>query len=240
MKRQYDPAIPERMDEPGVDETELEKGLRNLTWLNRAFGGYRIVGHYLRKWFAQSGASFRILDLATGAGDIPAMILSWGQKRNVSFEIDAIDFHPGTLELARRWHGHHAQVHFLEGDARIYQPGPENKKPYDAVICSLALHHFTEQDAIAVMKNAATLSDCVLISDLVRSRINCALIDLLTLTLMRHPLSQQDARMSIRRAFTRPELRRFADEAGWSSLGTVTARVFPPCRQAILWRKRPD
>ena len=58
--------------------------------------------------------------------------------------IDALDYQPSTLEIARRLSAHYPEITFHEGDARAVagEPGA-----YDFVFCSLALHHFNEDDA---------------------------------------------------------------------------------------------
>src|SRR4029077_229506 len=73
-ERQFDPAEPELMDRPQPVSVELEHDLRNLRQLNRWFGSHRLVLHFLRRWI-KPGQRTRIVDLATGSGDIPRLIV---------------------------------------------------------------------------------------------------------------------------------------------------------------------
>src|SRR5438045_6283354 len=74
MKRRFDPNEPELMDRPQPVSVELESDLRNLRALNRYFGSYRLVRHFLRGWIRPNDR-LRVLDLATGSGDVPRMIV---------------------------------------------------------------------------------------------------------------------------------------------------------------------
>ena len=46
--------------------------------------------------------SFRILDLATGSGDIPRLVVQYSPANWSPVAIDAIDGQEPTLEIARR------------------------------------------------------------------------------------------------------------------------------------------
>src|SRR5437868_7704670 len=97
MKRQFDPAEPELMDRPQLVSSELEKDLRNIRQLNRFFGSHRLILHFLRRWI-KPGDHVRIVDLATGSGDIPRLIIDYAQKIGAKVEIDALDRQSATLD----------------------------------------------------------------------------------------------------------------------------------------------
>src|SRR3989442_619700 len=96
MRRIFDEAEPEMLDRPQPAVTpELEASLASLRQLNKHFGSYRLVRFFLRKWLVP-GRSYRILDLATGSGDIPRMIVRWAREQGIRVRIDAVDFQPAT------------------------------------------------------------------------------------------------------------------------------------------------
>jgi hypothetical protein len=100
------------------------------------------------------------------------------------------------------------------------------------VHCSLALHHFSNADAVALLRHCAQISTrWVLISDLVRSSFTTASIWLLTQFIYRDAMTRNDARVSAQRAFTFEEMAAFAVEAAWTGHGHAR---FPFARQA-LW-----
>ena len=101
MKRRFDPAEPELMDRPQPVSAELESDLQNLRALNRYFGSYRLVRYFLRRWIKR-GDKLRVLDLATGSGDIPRLVVDFARKVGARVEVDAVDFQASTLEIARQ------------------------------------------------------------------------------------------------------------------------------------------
>jgi 2-polyprenyl-3-methyl-5-hydroxy-6-metoxy-1,4-benzoquinol methylase len=224
--RKFDPAKPELMDRPQPVTTELEVDLRNLRQLNRYFGSYRLIGHFLRRWLKPE-SRMRILDLATGSGDIPRLIVDYARKANAAVMIDAVDQQGSTVEIARSLSGAYPEIEFLEGDILTLA-----REPYDIVLCSLALHHFSETDAVAVLRHCRELSKrYVLVSDLRRGALASVGVFLLTGLLFREKMTRVDARLSAERAFSFHEFRTLAERAGWKEFGHAK---FALARQA-LW-----
>jgi ubiquinone/menaquinone biosynthesis C-methylase UbiE len=227
MKRVFDEAESEMMDRPQPVGPELEADLENLRQLNRYFGGYRLVRRFLRCWL-KPGRTYRLLDLATGFGDIPRMIVDWARRRNIAVRIHAVDSHPSTLALARRHSEGYPEIEFIRADARTFG----DQLTYDLVLCSLTLHHFSDDDAVRVLRRAAQLShDKVLVADLERSWLTWASVEAITTLWYRAPMTRHDARLSVKRSFSFQELDEIAQRAGWTGYGH---RRFLPARQA-LW-----
>ena len=224
--RDFDPALPEMMDRPQPVSRELEIDLANLASLNRHFGSYRLIRRFLARWL-KPGDRCRILDVCTGGGDIPRLVVEWARARRIAVEIDAVDFQPSTLEIARRHSASYPEIRFRQGDARELGAGG----PYDLVFCSLALHHFDEADAVGVLRGCrAAAARAVLIADLERSTLAAAGVWLLTAILYREAMTKYDARVSVRRAFSFAELRNLARQAGWHGFGHAR---FAIARQAV-------
>src|SRR6266480_4947980 len=115
MKRRFDPAVLEMMDRPQPVSMELEGDLRNIRQLNRWFGSHRLVSQFVRRWI-KPGARLRIVDLATGSGDIPRLIVDYARKIGAEVEIDAIDRQPVTLEIARRLSADYPEISYREAN----------------------------------------------------------------------------------------------------------------------------
>src|SRR5260221_14623555 len=101
MKRAFNPDEPELMDRPQPVSKELETDLLNLVSLNRYFGSHRLLPKFLPRWFTP-GNSYPVLDLATGAGDIPRVIPDLGRAPENAVRIHAVDANPSTLQIARK------------------------------------------------------------------------------------------------------------------------------------------
>jgi ubiquinone/menaquinone biosynthesis C-methylase UbiE len=115
MKRSFNPAEPELMDRPQPVTPELASDLRNLRQLNRYFGSYRLIMHFVRRWI-QPGSRMRILDLATGSGDIPRLVVDHARKTGASVAVDAVDQQQSTLKIARSLSGNYPEIDFIRGD----------------------------------------------------------------------------------------------------------------------------
>jgi 2-polyprenyl-3-methyl-5-hydroxy-6-metoxy-1,4-benzoquinol methylase len=226
MKRRFDPAVQEIMDLPQPVSGELEEDLHNLRQLNRFFGSYALVHRFLRQWIPP-GASLRVIDLATGSGDIPRLVAQFARKLGASVKIDAIDGQEATLEIARRLSSGYPEISFHHGDIRSWG----DASSYDIVLCSLVLHHFDETDAVRVLARAAALSrGHVLVSDLRRGFLATAGVFLLTALVFREAMTKHDGRLSAARAFSSGELVQLAERAGWREFQHGN---FPWARQAV-------
>jgi SAM-dependent methyltransferase len=213
MKRQFDPAQPELMDRPQPVSSELENDLRNLRQLNQFFGSHCLVRNFLRRWI-EPGDHVRIVDLATGSGDIPRLIVDYAQRIGAKVEIDALDRQPATLEIARNFSDNYPEISYIEANILEWRPA----EPYDIVLCSLALHHFSDADAVRVLRRCRDLSrKFVLVSDLRRGPLVTFGVYLLTALIFREPMTRYDGRISAARAFSAPELDELAGRASWQN-----------------------
>jgi 2-polyprenyl-3-methyl-5-hydroxy-6-metoxy-1,4-benzoquinol methylase len=157
-------AEPELMDRPDASVAELEAALRSLRGLNRYFGSYRIVTRFIRQWIKR-GDRLRVLDLATGSADIPRLVADHARRVGAEVEIVAVDFQPTTIETARRLSADYPEITCVRDDVLTFRA----ERPFDIVICSLALHHFSAADAVTLLRRVRELSSSyVLISDLRR------------------------------------------------------------------------
>jgi ubiquinone/menaquinone biosynthesis C-methylase UbiE len=227
MQRSFSESEPELIDLPSPDPRELRDELENLERLNRVFGATRAVLGMVRS-LAGRAETFSVIDLACGYGDIPRAIANWARKAGKNCEILAIDNQPHTLSMAQGATRADQRIAYLRGDIR--QP-PLASAAADIVLCTLALHHFSESDVAQILREARRVARRgVICVDLVRSRLAYAAVWGLTQFIMRARMTRYDARLSIRRAFTGNELRNLADTAGWTA---YWHRHLPWFRQAI-------
>jgi Methyltransferase domain len=214
------------MDRPQPVSAELERDLENLRQLNRYFGSYAATLHFIRQWI-QSGDRLRIADLATGSGDIPRLIVDHARKVGAKVEIYALDQQAATLEIARKLSVDYPEITFVEANILEWNPAER----CDIVLNSLALHHFSEEDAVRLLRHCRELSrKFVLVSDLRRGLLASVGVYLLTALIFREPMTRIDGRLSAARAFSFAEMHDLAKEAGWEDFGH---RKFRFARQAI-------
>jgi len=226
MKRSFDPAVLEMMDRPQPVSAELEQDLKRIRQLNRWFGSYRLVLSFIRRWI-EPGAQMRIVDLATGSGDIPRLIADYARRIGARVEIDALDRQAATLEIATKLSAGYSEISYRETDILEW----DSVEAYDIVLCTLALHHFSDEDAVRLLRRCRELSrKFVLVSDLRRGFLLKAGVYLLTTVIFREPMMRYDARLSAARAFSFSEMQTLAMRADWENFGHKKFRF---ARQAI-------
>lgn len=211
MKRRFDPSNPELMDRPQPVNEALRGALRNLALLNRCFGGVPPVRRFLEP-HTSPARPIRVLDLACGYADIPRALIRWSRQTRRPLTIHAVDFHPATLALARAASRGFPELTFEQADALTY----EAREPFDVVLNTLSLHHFTEGQAVSLLRSVLRNSHRgAFVSDLRRSRAGLLALRALTTLLLRNPITRADALASMQAAFSGAELRSLALLAGW-------------------------
>jgi SAM-dependent methyltransferase len=230
MRRSFDPGVLEMMDRPQPVSPELERDLERIRQLNRWFGSYWLVLRFIGRWI-KPGARLRVVDLGTGSGDIPRLIVNYSRSIGARVEIAAVDRQPATLEIARKLSAGYPEISHINADILEYHP-PE---AWDIALCTLTLHHFSEADAVKVLQRCSEVAaQFVLVSDLRRGLFLKAGVYLLTALVFREPMTRFDARLSAARAFSFSEMRDLAMRAGWERF---KHKKFPFARQAIWLEK---
>lgn len=218
------------MDRPDAAPAELEAALHSLRGLNRYFGSYHLVEQFMRRWI-KAGDRLRVADLATGSADIPRRIADYARRVGAQVEISAVDYQPRTVASAQRLSGEYPEITCECADVLAYG----SSGSFDLVICSLALHHFSEIDAVRLLRRCRELSRrFVLVADLRRGVLASLGVHLLTALIFRDRMTREDGRTSAARAFSFREIQDLARRAGWEDFGAAKFRF---ARQAI-WLER--
>jgi hypothetical protein len=232
MKRSFDPGVLEMMDRDQPPPAELERDLERIRQLNRWFGSYRLILSFVRRWI-KPGARLQIVDLATGSGDIPRLIVDYSRSIGAVVEIDAVDHQPATLEVARKLSVGYPEISYTVANILKWCPS----RPHDIALCTLSLHHFSDEDAVKVLRCcSASATKFVLVSDLLRGLFLKPSVNFLTAVIFREPMTRHDARLSAVRAFSFSEMRDLALRAGWENFGHKKFRF---SRQAIWLEAEP-
>jgi ubiquinone/menaquinone biosynthesis C-methylase UbiE len=204
--------LTELMDEPNVDPAELAQALLFIRKVNRFLGGTSAVMGHLKKWEGTwpRDRVIRILDVATGSGDIPQAIVKWARATGRRVNVVGLDLHPATLNIARQWVGDDPDITFLQADALAM---PVADGAFDVVTCSMFLHHLNEEQALQAIGEMLRVSrGGVIVNDLCRSRWAKAAIYLLTLFASK--IDRHDARVSVAKGWVRNEVEKWPAVVG--------------------------
>ena len=224
---------PEIIDQPDIEPGQLHGALRGLERINWWSGSARILWRPIRRLAGERPARpLRILDIATGAGDVPIRLWRKACRAGVQLEIAGCDRSGKAVAYARkRAEQQNAPLSFFEWDAL---KGSFPGEP-DVVISSLFLHHLEQDQAVEFLRSMAEAARCmVLVNDLERNRAGFVLAYLGTRVLSASSVVHTDGPRSVEGAFTMPEANDLARRAGLHG-ATVERRW--PWRYLLSWQR---
>ena len=194
---------PELLDSDSGTPEEIAAALGDIRRVNRWFGGIETSERLVRRVVDQRALrEIELLDVACGSGDVPLALARRLARQGVRL-------HPTLLDRSAT---HLPPVSTaLVGDA-LNLPFPPQS--FDLVSCSLFVHHLEPATLQLFVREALRVSRvAVVINDLLRSRLHLALL-LAGRPLFRSRMAWRDGVVSVRRAYTEPELRRLLAGAG--------------------------
>jgi len=225
--------IPEIMDNPGLDPKRHFAALRALARINAISGTSRALAAPILHLARQlDRKELRILDVATGGGDVPIGLWRHARRRGLKLDILAVDISPRALEFARsRANACGAAVQFAHLDVLA----GELPVGFDVVTCCLFLHHLDQPDVVSFLRSMARASNhLMLASDLARTRVGLMLAYFATWVLTFSEVARVDGARSVRAAFSLAEIRTLAANAGLD--GAIVRRTWP-CRYIMSWTR---
>jgi len=223
--RRFNLNCPELMDRPGISHTLLREELQILETVNRRWGAQELVLECVQRFLdSPRTTSLTILDLGTGAADIPRAIVAWARQRKLPVTITAVDGNSGVLEIAREACRDWPEIRLEQHDLRAL---PYAADSFDLVLCSLALHHFDSADAVVILRRINELARRgYVVNDLRRNWTAIWTTELLVRTVIKSHIVSNDAVQSVRAAFTVRELRAMAQRAGLSNFRIHRHQLF--------------
>lgn len=230
--------VPELMDAPGLDPAAHARALDGLGRLNAASRTSAAVWGAIRRvagpTHTSPGAPLRVLDIATGGGDVARGVCRRAQRAAVAIEIEATDLSETALAYAQARTPAGAPIRYRPLDAL----GEDLPDGFDVVMSSLFLHHLTADDTCTLLrKMAAAASLGVVVSDLRRSRAGYWLAHAACRTLSRSPIVHFDGPQSVLAAYTLAEMQSMVSDAG---MDNADVRPCWPQRLLVEWRKPAD
>jgi 2-polyprenyl-3-methyl-5-hydroxy-6-metoxy-1,4-benzoquinol methylase len=222
---------PELMDDPAIPAHEHARALRGLERLNRWSGAARAIFRGIRALVPERGHEISVLDIATGAGDVPRALGVLGSRAGIRMRIDACDISEQGLAIARSRNAGENTRFFALDASREAIPGG-----YDVVMTNLFMHHLPDAAAIELlvrMRSAARSG--VLVNDLVRSRASWICVGLGSRVVTRSRVVRVDAMRSVRAALSSEEMREVAIAAGLDGARIMRGGL---ARRQLLWRRR--
>ena len=225
--------VGEIMDQPELEADRHLEALRGLGRINWISGSTRILWRPIAKLASQSRTKLRVLDIATGGGDLPISLWRRAVDAKLPIRFEACDLSERALDFARlQAKRQGADVRFFVLDALA----DEIPAGYDVVICSLFLHHLDDQQAQRLIDRMAEATGLmILVNDLLRCRRGLLLAQLATRVLSNSDVVHTDGPLSVRASFTIEEVR---DMARRAQLDGFTIQRRWPLRYLLTWKRQ--
>lgn len=200
----------EFLDDFSLQGDELRDALDKIAVINHWLGGNQVtldgIQELMTTW--PKGKPISVIDLGCGNGDMCRAIAEFGRKKGRSFSILGIDANLCTVDHAKALSTEYPAISYAVMD--LFEPAFATLD-YDIALCTLTLHHFTDQEILYLMNllaNKAKLG--VVINDLHRSTIAYRLFQLICFVFRLNKLSKEDGLTSILRGFKKDELLSFS------------------------------
>jgi len=202
----------EMLDADHWSAEEIACALKAIRRVNLWFGGDRMHKRLFRRVAARMPEKqMDILEVASARGEVILAVAKMLREEGTEVRISLLDRSGSHLPRALDGDPPAEQAKLLVGDALEIPLGDGS---VDVVSCCLFLHHLSEDQARAYLKEALRVSRvAVLINDVERTRTNYLLSCLNTL-IDPSRLSRHDGPTSVRQAFTSREIRDMLRETG--------------------------
>ena len=193
------------MDDLSMEGDLLQHTLDQLVLINKRLGGNKatINGLHTLLKTQPKDVTISIVDLGCGSGDILRAVADYGRKNSFTFNLTGIDANAYTVNYARKLSVNYPEISYIEMDVQSIE---FSGIPFDMVITTLFLHHFTDQEIerllIPVVKKARI---GVVINDLHRSKTAYFLFKVISL-FIKNPMVKKDGAISVLRGFKKNEL----------------------------------
>jgi 2-polyprenyl-3-methyl-5-hydroxy-6-metoxy-1,4-benzoquinol methylase len=231
---QYRHLEPEEMDDNGLHPDAHHLALEGLARLNLISFSAPSIWNALQNAGAFgviNSRPTRILDLATGGGDLPVYLGVKAQRLGIPIELTGIDRSSTALASARAL----ADRSGIDVKWDCLDVTRDAIPPADWITCSLFLHHLPDDQVVALIRSmAAAASKGIVVNDLERSYLNRGLVWLGSRLVSRSPVVHRDSDRSVCAGFTMEEITQLLESAGLD--GARPERRFP-CRFQWTWTK---
>lgn len=193
----------EILDSPECPAEDAAESLRDLTRINRWFGGVSTTRKLIERVAAATGRKhFSMLEVGAGFGEVPKAAAAQLARKGITLELTLLD---------------RMSSHLLPGKNSVVADAlslPFPNGSFDLIGSSLLAHHLEPAQLSQFSCEALRVCRCaVLINDLIRHPLHLALV-YAGFPLMRSYVSRFDGVASVRRAYAPDEMREILANAG--------------------------
>jgi len=189
------------MDDFSIRDERIDIALRELKIINKYLGGISTTISGLKYIVESEKEELKILDIGSGSSDN----LIAAKRKFSNLQILSIDKNLRALSSSKN------SLKKINSNAFHL---PIKNESCDIVYAALFLHHFTEDQIQKLLKEFLRIArKGIIINDLQRSFLALWEIKILTFLFSKSEMVKNDAPLSVKRGFTKPELLKLLSNA---------------------------
>ncbi len=201
----------EIMDDLSDNSPSLHRALKELDIINKWLGGNAITLKAVQKELQKNPSHhFTFADLGCGSGEMLIRIAKWARKNDIRVKLIGFDANPHVIAYAKAHCKAYPEIHFYAEN--ILEEGFRSRR-FDVLLCTLFLHHFKENQLIPLLAQFKEQAKVTIINDLHRHWFAYYSIQWITKFFSKSPMVQNDACLSVWRAFKKQEWEKILHEA---------------------------
>jgi len=182
------------MDDFSILDERIDAALKELKVINKYLGGISTTRTALKYFSNAENQGLKILDIGSGSSDN----LIAARRKYSKLQIISIDKNIRALSSSKN------SLSKINSNAFHL---PFKNKSCDIIHTALFIHHFTEEQIQLLLKEFLRIcKKGIIINDLQRSFLALWGIKILTFLFSKSEMVKNDAPLSVKRGFTKPEL----------------------------------
>lgn len=190
----------ELLDGNEMSNVDLFQNLRELHFINKHLGGYKISLKALQR-FIKPNQSYILVDIGSGGGDTLKQIYRWSESRKLNLRLIGIDLKSVCIEYSSK-NKPNSCIEFVEDD---YRNITNHVNKVDIIHACLFCHHLDNKEIVDLINFSIKNHAILIINDLERNPIAYYAIKILTFIFSKSYLVKHDAPLSVLRGFTTKE-----------------------------------
>ncbi|WP_166923187.1 methyltransferase domain-containing protein [Flavobacterium poyangense] len=200
----------EIMDDFSLQGEEIYNALDTIARINHFLGGNKLTLNSVKLLLKKADANktITIADIGCGNGDMLRVLADYGLKNNIDFKLTGIDANTFTIDYAKILSRTYPNIEY---ECVNILNEEFNELKYDIVLCTLTLHHFTNEEILYLIKTFNDNAEIgVVVNDLHRSKLAYRLFEIISSVFRLGTMSREDGLTSILKGFKKEELESFS------------------------------
>jgi len=216
---------PERIDTGDYTPEEYERFLREIRFINQRLGDRSALKKTLLAEITTFDlAEFSVLDVGAGTGELLGVVAEFARAGGRRTHLVGLDLNALSITEIAAESRKYNEITPVQANALDL---PFTDDAFDFVICSLFIHHLTDEQIQCVLPEMARVARRgVIIIDLERDPKAWLLYQLFCLAYRISPLVRQDGSLSIRKGFRVEEFEWLAEDLGWKNASVIRSNPF--------------